>query len=567
VSTRQEGAWTTDRPRFSLGRGPAEHLTPFHSGQVIAYSRFLFAGFALIAIYIDPTQPARHTNVAYIVLAAYVAYAGIVAILSNFAAARTRRAILEHALDVVVLSILLYLTEGPTSPFFVFFTFAIVSGALRWGSTGAGVTAAVLFVGFLAFSYRDFVTFHDVAPYTVIVKASYILVATVMLAYFGTYRERSHRRLARLARWPENGDDEEPEPSLSGALSHAALILEAEDILVVWEDRAKPEYRATYWNGRTCETRPWSGDPSGRLVAAELSGASFMATSPLSRRAALASGTRRMDEPLVDPDLARAYDVRWFATAPFEGTRYRGRIFVIGPHPLTTDLLSLTEIVAGRIGTELESFGLRRELAEAAAAHERERLARDMHDSILQELTATGLRLRNMSFDMPSEARQSLEVGIELVEAQQKRIREFVAEMNPRPGRQADVDLDRAIGQLTDELATQWQCRIIKDVGPVDATCSEELLRQLRFILTESIANAVRHSKASEVRIALEVDGGRMKITVRDHGSRLMAQSEPAPTDSIGPHSLRQRVAELGGSCRMTTDRAGTTLSIDLPLK
>jgi signal transduction histidine kinase len=189
-----------------------------------------------------------------------------------------------------------------------------------------------------------------------------------------------------------------------------------------------------------------------------------------------------------------------------------------------------------------------------------------MHDSILQELTATGLRLRTMSTDMPSEARQGLEIGIGLLEAQQKRIREFVAEMNPKPDRQTDVDLDAAIGRLTDELAIQWQCRIIKDVRPVDTTCSEELFRQLRFILAESVANAVRHSKASKVRVALEVDGG-MKITVGDDGSRPIPQSEPLPTDSIGPHSLRQRVAELGGSCRMTVDEAGTTLLIDLPLK
>src|SRR6185369_2778595 len=146
-------------------------------------------------------------------------------------------------------------------------------------------------------------------------------------------------------------------------------------------------------------------------------------------------GIRHVQAPLVAPGVFNLLQIRGFSSAPFEATHFRGRVFILEPRTLNNELLSLTEIIAGRIGIELEHFGLQRELQKAAANRERARLARDMHDSILQELTAARLQLAGLAAAAKSDARPAIDHAANMLAAQQRRIREFVVDVNPRPDR------------------------------------------------------------------------------------------------------------------------------------
>src|SRR5215211_4122187 len=95
--------------------------------RIIALGRVALAGAALFAIWLDPAQPTRHQELTYALLAGYTAYALVVAGL----------ALGRHVLDLLVFAALMYLTEGPTSPFFVLLTFAMLSATLRWQWQGA----------------------------------------------------------------------------------------------------------------------------------------------------------------------------------------------------------------------------------------------------------------------------------------------------------------------------------------------------------------------------------------------------------------------------------------------
>lgn len=533
-------------------------MLPLHPGQIVAYSRFALASFALAAIYTDPSQPARFANLAYGVLAAFVAYAAFIAIASAVISTSKRWALAIHFIDVAIFSLLMYLTDGPTSPFFVFFTFAIVSGALHWGWAGAVGTAGALTVLFLATGYEQFII-PDGDVNRVIMRVAYLIVTSVLLGYFGAYRQRSGQRLARLAQWPQTAGGFGGNPPLEAALRHAGEVLQVERILVLWERENQPGIYFSHWSGMAYTEDRWITESVSSLVSAELRDAAFMGADPLGSLAITGTARARVGRPVLDPELVSSFGIRLFATAPFQAIGYSGRIFILAPHALTPDILALTEIVAGRIRIEFEHFAMREEIAKSATALARSRVARDMHDTILQDLTATGFALKAKAETVPPSARSDFDLAARTISDQQKRIREFVTEMDRKPDAIANEDIFSAIRKTARDLEDQWQCSIRLSVEPAGVVLSAEKVKWVRLVLNEAVANAVRHGKASTISISVTAGEG-LKIEVRDDG----VSGAGAGTE-MKPHSLNRRAVEYGGSCRLVFAEKGAALLIEIP--
>ena len=104
------------------------------SGRVIALGRLLLATLFLVSISIDASQPAQAPASTYALLAAYVAFAAImVAVTWSNWWLDAKLAGPAHAIDIILFAMLVLLTDGYTSPFFTFFTFLLLSAAIRWG--------------------------------------------------------------------------------------------------------------------------------------------------------------------------------------------------------------------------------------------------------------------------------------------------------------------------------------------------------------------------------------------------------------------------------------------------
>src|SRR5262249_5464017 len=147
--------------------------------------------------------------------------------------------------DIAVVSTLLFLSEGLTSPFFAFFTFILLATALRWRSRGLVATAAVLAVVLLVASIVQERLQPSLGPGNyefnrVFIRGAYLVVIGGMLAYVTTHRDRCRDRLARLAHWPVHEVAHAHSPSLEQTLVHAAGVLSASRILVVWEEAEEP---------------------------------------------------------------------------------------------------------------------------------------------------------------------------------------------------------------------------------------------------------------------------------------------------------------------------------------
>src|SRR5262249_50559803 len=176
-------------------------------------------------------------------------------------------------------------------------------------------------------------------------------------------------------------------------------------------------------------------------------------------------GPLRVEPPIVDQELLTKFQMGSVASAPFSGTICVGRVFLLDRANWSDDHVLLTEIVSSRIGMELDRQVLRLEAEQSVADQERIRLIRDLHDGILQSLTAAALQLRLLG-DAPGEFLPRVRIVKELLDAEQRRIRKFV---RGTAAEAAERLLSRDLQQVLAESARVWDCATTLSVMPQDA--------------------------------------------------------------------------------------------------
>jgi signal transduction histidine kinase len=539
--------------------------------RVIAQGRLLLCALATLAIQFAPTQPTQYAAVAELILWVYFAFAAILVALTRYRFLTPAMRGLVHFVDVVMISELLFFTDGPTSPFFVFFTFALLAAMLRWQWQVVIATAValmgVLFIiritGVAAAANNDF--------NAAIIRGAYLIVAGGMLAYVSTFYRRSRERFALLAPWSMRKAGEVSIPSIQQLLAHSAIVLEAPRILAIWEEAEEPYVNLTFWReGTYQETRRATGT-FGALVNPALVGVPFLTGDATSEFVLLPKGSMRIKGPVIDSELQAEFSIRGVATAPFVGTICTGRVFIFDRSNWNDDDLLLTEIVASRTGTELDRQVSQRRNEEAITSRERMRLSRDIHDGVLQSLTAAALQL-NLADQTPENDRKSrLDLVKQLLAREQRRIREFVDEIFPKPTAENSAILGRDLQRQLEETAQYWNCKTSFSVAPPDTTVPRPLAGQLTLLLAEAVANAVRHGGASNIEVVMERAGGSLVINIRDNGKGFSG----GPTEETRGElliagteatSVRERVCALGGSLTISSCPAGAELAIRLPV-
>ena len=165
--------------------------------RLIAAGRFILAFASLTAVFLEPSTPAQYQRATYTLLVVYTLYALVttaVAWRSPVPSARWR--LVSHALDLVLFSVFVYFTEGPASPFFLYFVFSLFCATLRFswrGILGTGVAAMAIYgvmamlasVGDPAFEASR-----------AVIRVAYLAVITALLVYLGIYQQQLRTELA-----------------------------------------------------------------------------------------------------------------------------------------------------------------------------------------------------------------------------------------------------------------------------------------------------------------------------------------------------------------------------------
>jgi two-component system, NarL family, sensor kinase len=235
-----------------------------------------------------------------------------------------------------------------------------------------------------------------------------------------------------------------------------------------------------------------------------------------------------------------------------------------GQRRLGADDIAVLELLAGPLAVALHATALSAALQEsrvgivAAREEERRRLRRDLHDGLGPVLTGIAFKadaVSNTLADQPRHARDLLAALRADTTAAIDDIRRLVDGL--RPPALDDLGL---IGSLREQSARLAQrpgggrvavCLNAPDsLPPLPAAVEVAAYR----IITESMTNAARHSGATriDVRLSLAGDHG-LRIEVRDDGTSPHTGWRPG----VGLTSMRERAAELGGSCQAGPDPAG----------
>jgi signal transduction histidine kinase len=544
------------RPVWTRARLLQEAIFDRPAGQVVAAARLALACFALLAIWLDPTQPDRYPAFTYSVLAAYVVHAAIMAILVRRPFSQGLH-VVAHVIDVLIIALLIYLTEGPTSPFFVLASFALLSATLHWQAPGVLLTAAALIVLQLLVNVIDGVPEID----RFIMRSGYLIVGAALFAYYGIYRERVRSRLARLAEWPPDEVSLDELPAFDRLLAHAAAVMQSRRVVVAWECEQSPRLFVSVWTGGAeSVTDSHAPDVFGDVVAAAVADLPLTVERALPRLATTPRGAVGLGQPVVNEAFAVRYGITGrLASAPFESADARGRVFFVEPKRFGDDLLSLVQIVSAQIGSRIQHHQVRHRLQQALIARERASLADDLHDTTLQVMTAAALQLKQMADRETSEETRArlVETRTQLRD-QQERLRSFVTLLREVPGADA-VPLDGALRDVLSTIEDVWKCATVLEVVPASAILPQRLRRHVDFILMEAAANACRHGQATAIRVSAHAQADQLSLTIGNNGRAL-------PQTAEGPVSIRRRVQAMGGRLSLANGDGGVALHMTIPL-
>lgn len=540
----------------------------------IGLARLTFAGVALVAIYLDPLQPALYAEIGYALLAAYLLWS----VLAAWSARRLVRlgrasAIAIHAVDVVIVSVLMALTEAASSPFFVFFTFALLAAMLRWHWPAVLVTAAVVIADFLVLG---FFFSPDLDLLTSILRVTYLAITAAMLGIVAANQQRLRDELARLS--GRQLPLASPVLPLSQLLDYVVAVFDSPRVLLVWSDPDEPWlYFASWQEGRTASTRESPDAPLLLLPDAQADETSFLSWDLSDSKATLIM--RDQVEPVdgvpLHPEFLRRFAPSTLVSAPLPTASVSGRLFIFDLPVPTVDHLLLARVVGEQIARHFDVAELMQQLQTASANEERFRLARDLHDGALQFLAGTALQLRALrqSLDRdPERARGELEKVQASLSAEQRLLRGFVDDLKPVGATRPETrELATELDTLATTLEQKWRLAIRHRIEPPDAVVSSLLYRHLQYIFSEAAANAARHGGAGKLEVDVNSNGDHLALSVADDGAGFPFTGrydlQQLVAEERGPVMLRERVRALGGTLVLTSRETGARLEMTLPLQ
>jgi signal transduction histidine kinase len=546
---------------------------------LMAGTRVALAGGALLATIIDPLSYNPYQVVTSLI-ATYFAYS-LAMLALVWAPVRFARGwrVAVHTVDFAIFSVLMVVTEGATSPFFVYYTFLLICATLRWQKRGTVFMGGVTIVAYAAICIYASKALHSpaFALDTFVIRTVYLVVITTLLGYFAAHQQQFQHEIVRLAAWPRR-ISRDPRDVISEVIAQSSMLLQAPRIVLAWEE---PRSRRLNLAWRTNEEVMWADEPEGSygsLVLPALERRSFQAadaTSEHGRVVALTeNGFRYRECHPLDEGLRARFDVRAVQSWPLEGELIQGRLFALDKQRMQIDELVIGELVARLAVSRLDSLYFLQRLGETAALEERVRVARELHDSILQSQAGAALQLLAARRLLERDSRAGKERLAEVQEHFERgelEMRSFIRRLrpaDPSPANPTSPRLSDRLEELRRRVARQWDIKVVIQLHAADGL-PPELSDSVYRLVQEGVVNAARHADASVIEIDLTVDDRAVRLRILDdgrgfpfHGTYDLAA---LATMKRGPRTLKERVGELRGDLMLRSQDTGTELLITLP--
>jgi signal transduction histidine kinase len=530
------------------------------SGRVIALGRLMLASLFVIAILVDASQPAQAPLQTYALLATYVILAAGIAVLTwNNWWLDAKLAGPAHAMDVVLFTLLVLLTEGYTSPFFTFFIFLLLSAAIRWGWRATALTATLLTLLYLIAGLLVVNLTAQFELQRFVVRSGHLIIVSLIVIWFGAnqWRARFQWRGEKLLATP-SGD----RPPLELALRAAMNGVRARAGMFVWRDKGEPVATAlAIRDGQLTEFAVPGAE-------AALPAASTPFLYDLGKDRALKRDAERNLTEFnvldgVSIKTANALKLSEGLAIPIRSVEGQGELFLEDLACLSTDHLDLGEQIAADIAAHLQKHALLKAAEERAEGRSRLTLARDLHDSVVQFLAGAAFRLEAMKRSEASGRNLEPELNElkQLMMQEQGELRSFITALRSGP-LVAFNDLARDLGALAERLSRQWDVRCEFSAPKAEMMIPTRLHLDALQLMREAVANAVRHAEAKSVQVKLAAEPHELTLDFVNDGAAYPSYGERLDM----PMSLQERVEQAGGALDMARGMGVTKVSISLPI-
>ncbi|MCX7619615.1 MAG: GAF domain-containing sensor histidine kinase [Acidimicrobiales bacterium] len=220
--------------------------------------------------------------------------------------------------------------------------------------------------------------------------------------------------------------------------------------------------------------------------------------------------------------------------------------------------------LASAAAMAIENARLHARVSDLLIAEDRERIARDLHDTVIQRLFATGLALQGAAARTTDpDLAERLQRTVDDLDDTVRHIRTTIFELqrSQLPGRSIRkelLDLAAEIGEAFGfDTATVF-------TGPVDTSIPGPVADELLAVAREALTNVGKHANATRADVNLTLEGGDLKLTISDNGVGL---PHGGPSHGHGLDNMAGRAQRLGGTCSIKAGRAGgTTVEWSAPI-
>ena len=232
----------------------------------------------------------------------------------------------------------------------------------------------------------------------------------------------------------------------------------------------------------------------------------------------------------------------------------------------TDDDERLIEMLPAHAAVAIENARLYGQVRELSTLRERERIGRDLHDGIIQDIYAGTLQLEDISEDIPDAAlRQRLLDLADHFDGVIRDVRTYIQGLRAR--------------ELEGQLLADGLGALVREVderGDLAATfvregetyrLPDEVANALLQITREALSNVTRHARATRAEVRLSYDPLGVSLTITDNG-RGFDPDATRGEEHRGLRNLRERAAEIGGTLSVqSTPSAGVTIGVRVPAR
>jgi signal transduction histidine kinase len=545
----------------------------------IAAGRLALASFSLLAVWLDPTEPRRYDLDIYWLLSAYVVVSLVLAADTFRGEAPSPYRLLGYCVDLLTAFAAVFMSAGVDSPLFPLVAFVLFVGTRRWEGrvalwTTVGIVAAFVALGGITSLARDMV--FELNDF--IIRTIALALIAVFLIQIKAEEDRKRGEIERLAAPPDTAG-QPLDQLLCRLLEWGAAVIGAPRMILAWEDSEKAWLHLVSWQSGECQHLQESPGTFTPMVAQRLIGAGFLCRHAGSSNGPVlhssTTGLQRWRGAAVHPALRSRFSMDAVLSLAFEREHVKGRVFFLDKQALTADDLTLGEIVSCHIATRLNHFYLLRRLAEAAVLEERLRLARDLHDGAFHLLTGVALetgQLLRMPRHKLAGAQDRIRQIQDCLSDGQRTLRLLIDSLRMvEPDLPAgEVNLEARLKKLAERLERQWGV----EVHWTAADCEDvprAILDEVYLMIHEALVNTARHANATTASVSVTICGEQMRIVVADDGRGFDINGpydhETLLAGQMGPWTLRERAASLGGTVAIESGPSLTVVEIRIPIK